>query len=740
MELMTKPIFSAHTPNESQEWHPLNAHLKKVAIRARLLAAKFQAGEVGYYAGLWHDLGKYNSEFQAYLSQCEVASRLGVPAPLSRIPHAIYGAKLAAEKFEPITQLIYGHHGGLPQVTHMQNRLAQINATAYQEILQNAAAEEISFEVSPEASQQLLALVQDEYGYELLLRLLFSCLVDADYLDTETHFDSETTRQRASIAKAADLWKALQINQNKLLRDVQNTPVNQVRSQVYQTCLEAAALEPGVFRLAVPTGGGKTRSGLAFALAHAVKHHLDRVIVAVPYTSIIEQTVDVYRGIFGQNAVLEHHSAVKPDEGNEEDARSRQAQARLATQNWDAPLIVTTTMQLFESLFANRTSRCRKLHNIVNSVIILDEVQTLPAGLLKPILSVLKELCRQYHVSVVLCTATQPALEGETPYLEGFAEGTVRDIVPVNLAKHHFTALSRVEYAVPSVKWSWADVAQEVQQHEQALVILNTRKDALAVLDAMDTGEADGVFHLSTLLCGQHRRKVLQQVRDRLNFSHPQPCTLVSTQVVEAGVDLDFPVVYRAIGPLDRIVQAAGRCNREGRRLEKGQVIVFYPQDGKMPHGEYRKAFEETSILLNCENLDWNDPSIFEDYFRRLYQGLNTDAQEVQKYRAAYDFPEVAARFQMIPDDTTAVLVEYDDRAGEIVQQVRRRGLRAGDVRSLQPYLVSLRNRDFKTTEELREEIAPGIWLWLGHYDRRLKGIAIGDEAIVRDPADLIWQ
>jgi CRISPR-associated endonuclease/helicase Cas3 len=735
---MTKPIFSAHTPNDRQQWHSLNAHLNKVASRARLLAAKFRAGEIGYYAGLWHDLGKYNSEFQSYLSQCEAASRSGESAPRSRVPHAIYGAKLAAEKFEPIAQLIYGHHGGLPQVTHMQNRLMQMNAVAYQEILQNAAAENISLDLSLEASQQLVALVQDEYGYELLLRLLFSCLVDADYLDTETHFDSEIAKRRKPAAEVIELWKALQADQIKLLNQAQDTPVNRVRSQVYQTCLDAATLQPGVFRLAVPTGGGKTRSGLAFALAHAVQYQMDRVIVAVPYTSIIEQTVEVYRGIFGQDAVLEHHSAVKPDEGNEEDARSRQAQARLATQNWDAPLVVTTTVQIFESLFANRTSRCRKLHNIVNSIVILDEVQTLPAGLLKPILSVLKELCRQYHVSVVLCTATQPALEGETPYLEGFVTGTVRDIVPAELAKQHFTALSRVDYTVPSVEWSWVDVAQAVQQHEQALVILNTRKDALAVLDAMDS-DADGIFHLSTLLCGQHRREVLQQVRHRLDFSHPQPCLLISTQVVEAGVDLDFPVVYRAIGPLDRIVQAAGRCNREGRRPEKGQVVVFRPEDGKMPPGEYRKAFDETSILLNRQDLDWNDPGIFEEYFRRLYQGLETDAQDVQEYRAVGDFPEVAARFKMIPDDTTAVFVKYDDRSEELVEQIRRRGLRGGDVRSLQPYLVSLRNRDFKATEALREEIAPGIWLWLGHYDRQLKGIAIGDEAIVRDPADLIF-
>jgi len=729
--------FAAHTPpKNSNKWHELKYHLRKVADKAREFAEKFGAAELGYYAGLWHDLGKYNPIFQKYLAECETASRLGASEPRDRVPHAIYGAKLAAEKFEPLALLIAGHHTGLQTFGKLGNDLEnRVDLGTYQSILHNAKSDDIELKISTLASQQLMGLYQDKHSYELLLRLLFSCLVDADYLDTETHFDPQIAAQRGSRVSVTNLWEILKTAQKNLLEQADDTPVNQVRSQVYQACFDAAKLPPGVFRLAVPTGGGKTRSGLGFALAHAVQHNLERVIVAVPYTSIIEQTVEVYRGIFGQDAVLEHHSAIKPDERNEEDARFRQAQARLATQNWDAPLIVTTTVQLFESLFANRTSRCRKLHNIVNSVIILDEVQTLPAGLLDPILSVLKELCRQYQVSVVLCTATQPALEGETPYLRGFAAGSIRDIVPKPMAKEHFMALSRVNYNVPTEEWSWAEVAQNAQANEQSLVILNTRKDALAVIDEL-APDANHIFHLSTLLCGQHRREVLQQVRDLL-AAH-QPCILISTQVVEAGVDLDFPVVYRAIGPLDRIVQAAGRCNREGRRAEKGQVTIFRPQEGKIPPGEYRKAFEETSILLRRENLDWDDPNIFETYFRRLYQGLNTDAQEVQQYREVFDFPEVATRFKLIPDDTTPVLIEYDDRARDLVRRIRHYGLRSGDLRALQPYLVSLRSREFRETEELRELIAPGVWLWNGNYDSR-KGIAVGAAAIVHDPADLIF-
>jgi len=737
---MPKPTFAAHTPSQvnPDTWHLLSAHLHKVANRAKALAEKFGAGELGYYAGLWHDLGKYNPKFQAYLVKCEVAARLNEPAPREKVPHASYGAKLAAQKFPPLAPLIFGHHAGLPKQSHMINRLAEVDAIAYDEILQNAITDQLTLEIPSSLASELQAIAKDNLGFELLLRLLFSCLLDADYLDTETHFSPDVSTQRGHKITIEHLWNTLTTAQHDLLAQAKDTPVNQVRAEVYQACLEAALQEPGIFRLAVPTGGGKTRSGLAFGLRHAVHHNLDRIIIAVPYTSIIEQTVEVYRGIFGQDAVLEHHSAVKPDERNEEDARSRQAKARLATQNWDAPLIVTTTVQLFESLFAHRTSRCRKLHNIVNSVIILDEVQTLPAGLLEPILSMLKGLCQQYRVSLVLCTATQPALEGETPYLKGFVAGTVRDIVPKPLAQQHFAALSRVEYSVPQEEWSWTEVGQSVSQHDQALVILNTRKDALAVLAELVTGKDDAhLFHLSTLLCGQHRREVLQEVRERLDPNNPRPCILVSTQVVEAGVDLDFPVVYRAAGPLDRIVQAAGRCNREGRRAQKGQVIIFRPQDGKLPPGEYRKAFEETAILLQREHLDWDDPAIFDEYFRRLYQGLDLDTHEVQRYREVWDFPEVAKRFKLIPDDTTAVIVNYRGLASERVQRIRRYGLRSGDLRALQPYLVNLRDREFRETEALRELIAPGVWLWQDSYDEK-KGISIGAEAIVRDPADLI--
>lgn len=731
-----KPPFAAHTPRkETDLWHNLKEHLSDVATLARTYADKFKAGDLGYYAGLWHDVGKYNPKFQDYLRQCHAASEAGEDRYIQSTPHAIHGARLAWDMLMPLAPIIYGHHGGLPERQHMKDRLFDPDLeTSYQEVMSHARQHLSQLQPAIDSATVIAGLVKDAYGYELLTRILFSCLVDADYLDTEEHFEPNTAAQRGSRFTLPQLWADLQTDQNKLLINAKSTPVNQVRAEVYHACTAAAKLTPGVFRLAVPTGGGKTRSGLAFALSHAVNHGLERVIVAVPYTSIIEQTVSVYREIFSEEAVLEHHSAAK--DPREEDARRSYAQARLATQNWDAPLIVTTTVQLFESLFANRPSRCRKLHNIVNSVIILDEVQTLPVGLLEPILSVLQELVERYQVTVVLCTATQPALEGQSRYLQGFE--SVRDIVPVAQAEQHFSTLRRVEYSVPSESWSWARLVEDLQDHnhKQALIILNTRKDALHVLDELSCIDLENpVLHLSTLLCGAHRRQVLAEVKKRLQKG--EPCLLVSTQVVEAGVDLDFPVVYRAVGPLDRIVQAAGRCNREGRLPQPGRVVVFEPEEGSSPKGDYATAIVEASLFLKQDNLDLHSPGIFQNYFRRLYQVIPSDQYGVQPLRAKCNFPEVARKFKLIKDDTTPVVIQFDDLVQSLLRQIQRRGLFSSDYRALQPYMVSLRDYEFKQAEGLREEFAPGLWVWQGSYDP-VKGIGIGSRAIEYDPADLI--
>lgn len=674
------------------------------------------------------------------------------------MPHAVYGAVLAARsavrtEFEWLIPVIHGHHTGLRSSDDYLQALKNVDNAATYEKLLPAASMSVPEAVDVDgAAEPVLEPPTDRVRLEFFIRMLFSSLVDADFLDTERHFDEGASGKRGSAVGVGELRSVLEESQEKLLESAKENPtlVNEVRREVYEDCLEAAAKSgPGVFRLAVPTGGGKTRSGLAFALAHAEKHGLDRVIVAVPYTSIIEQTAREYRNVFrglGGDVVLEHHSAVRrgvPGEPEWMDERS--ARARLASQNWDAPLVVTTTVQLFESLFANRTSRCRKLHNISNSAIVLDEVQTLPLGLLAPIMSVLKELVRRYGVSVVLCTATQPALEETSRYMSGFGEGAVADIVPEERAREHFTKLKRVEYEIEGGRPGWNEVAGkflESADDRRGLVVLNARRDALDILDALEEmGEEGSLAHLSTLLCGAHRRDVLSDVRERLRKK--EPCLLVSTQVVEAGVDLDFPVVFRAMGPLDRIVQAAGRCNREGNLDRMGRVVVFDPEEGKMPPGEYARAVGVTRMMLE-ESPDLHDPSVFREYFSALYRVDDVDRKKIQRERERHDYPKVAELFKFIERPTVPIIVEYEERdprreeeRASMIERIRRSGLRPGDHRKLQPYIVSLFEHDLKGKEHMLEPVGDEdeeIKLWTGNYDP-LRGIS----AIRDDPVDLIW-
>jgi CRISPR-associated endonuclease/helicase Cas3 len=474
---------------------------------------------------------------------------------------------------------------------------------------------------------------------------------------------------------------------------------------------------------------------MAFALKHALIHGLDRVVVAIPYTSIIEQTADVYRSIFGADVVVEHHSAVASREESADPISLNDVWSRLAAENWDASVIVTTTVQLFESLFNRKTTACRKLHNVARSVIILDEVQTLPVGLLEPILDSMRQLVAHYGVSVVLCTATQPALD-DSPYLKGLPN--VREIVPVP-GRFFMELGGRVRYELPPLgeTWTWARVAEEMGNAPQALAVVNTKRDALALLDALQDPEA---LHLSTLLCGAHRREVLNEVKRRL--VQELPCWLVSTQVVEAGVDLDFPLVLRATGPLDRIVQAAGRCNREGK-LSVGRVVVFEPTEGKLPPGVYKSATATSRTLLARSSFDFNNPAIYREYFLSLYQVVETDAKGIQALRKSLNYPEVAERFRMIDDDTAPVVVRYRGRDGtadevdRLLSYVQHQDSKLPRwlLRQLQPYLVNVRTRliDGYQRDGLLHELAPGLWEWLGRYDK-VRGLTVAN----RDPEELV--
>lgn len=689
----------AHSRNADGQRQDLREHLEAVAREAGRFAEAFGAEDLARAAGLWHDIGKFHPEWQAYLLEAE-AGRKGVGPD-----HKGAGSVLAARECAPLAFVIAGHHGGLQDQSDLKEHLEGWKQGLVTEALERAPVD--IREVTPRSGR--LMRCDDPEKLDVFIRMMFSALVDADFLDTERHFEEARAPFRAADVDLAQLAATFDAHHAKL--PAGEDTVTRIRNQVFADCVAAADLAPGFFRLTVPTGGGKTLSSLGFALRHALANDLRRVIVAVPYTTITEQTADVYRSIFPERAVLEHHSALEP--GRTDDQTWEGLWGRLAAENWDAAIVVTTTVQLFQSLFSAGPGKSRKVHRLARSVIILDEAQALPPHVLQPILSMLRELVSDYGVTVVLCTATQPALE-ESPDFRGLP--SIREIVPA--AERLFSQLKRVEYEItpPELPWTWRRVADEMMAETQALTVMNTVGSALGVLDELD--DADALF-LSTRLCGAHRRKVLCEVHSRLKVG--AVCRLVSTQVVEAGVDIDFPVVLRAIGPLDRVVQAAGRCNREGR-LAVGRVVVFYPEDGIVPAGAYRTGTAQTEVCLREAGADLHDPHLYTRYFRTYYSKLNLDEQNIQPLRNSLRFAEVGRRFRMIADDTVSVMVKYDDVARALMDELRSvRKMNRDVIRRVQPYLVAVRSR---TADEYRrkgriETLEPsGLQLWHGTYDR----------------------
>lgn len=704
----TEPEPWAHSAG-----HSLAAHLKSVARGAATFAQAIHPGEptAGWarMAGLWHDLGKYRAGFQRYVRQAEDAHIEHRVAGREKT-HSAAGALWAMQQLNQpslpyghvLAYLIAGHHAGLGDWdTDLLPRLT--SSDSVQELKEALDAQPPADILQAHGwTPSLRGIPGGIDGFALWLRMLFSCLVDADFLDTEAHFDAGKPARRSGFPPLAQMhatlidWMAA--------RSVAATPVNTLRADVLRQCRAKAALHPGFFSLTVPTGGGKTLSSLAFALEHAQAHDLRRVIYAIPYTSIIEQTADVFRSVFaalGDEVLVEHHSQA------ESGAEQETARSRLACENWDAPLIVTTNVQLFESLFAARTSRCRKLHNLAGSVIVLDEAQQLPPAFLQPILDVLNLLVAHYGVTVLLCTATQPALASTAYFdaaknLRGLDE--VREIIDEPDAL--FRALERVDITLPP-DWTtptpWADLAAQLSAEDCVLAIVNTRKAARELHRLMP----EGTLHLSALMCGAHRKDVITEIKQRLQARREgrdlRPLRVISTQLVEAGVDIDFPVVYRALAGLDSIAQAAGRCNREGRLQGKGRVVVFVPPE-KPPLGHLRKGADACIATLHGQGHDPLARSLFERYFKEFYHSVDLDSRgianklKVEPRTLAVQFRSAAEAFRLIDDeDKATVVVRYASQQGEIEKLL---GILAAEgpqrwlMRKLQRYTVSIPKRE----------------------------------------------
>lgn len=736
--------YLAHVSSDGRP-HELADHLFAVAELAAGSAAHFRSEKWARIAGQWHDLGKYRTGFQRYIRQvnsvdAHIERKVGGREKTHSAAGALWAIKVLREKHgapgelaaRVFAYLIASHHAGLYDWD--EGLAAELAKEDRRTELPEALAAN-----PPEAILSAAEFVPDlrnvpgsSAGFALWVRMLFSCLVDADFLDTEAFFDQAKPESRQGFPSLDAMLAAFDAYMNTVVAQASDTLVNRLRADILKRCCDKAVLAPGFFSLTVPTGGGKTLSSLAFALRHAQTHNKRRIIYAIPYTSIIEQTADEFRKVFktlGDEVLIEHHSQADADE------KSETARSRLACENWDAPLIVTTNVQLFESLFAAKTSRCRKLHNIAGSVIVLDEAQQLPPEFLQPILDVLNLLVKHYGVTVVLCTATQPALSS-TRYFDASRNlrglENVREIIDNPDAL--YAQLKRVKVELPT-DWntpvSWESVAQSLKQEDCVLAIVNTRKAARELYRLMPPG----TIHLSALMCGAHRSVVIKQIRDRLTAKRDgldtEPLRVVSTQLVEAGVDLDFPVVWRALAGLDSIAQAAGRCNREGRIEEGGRVVVFIPEN-QPKRGLQLAGIEACRSVLSGFS---GDPLIqrelmhryFTDFYARdldrhkIAALLNSNATTDERLVTAIfenllephlmdravaklapslsiQFREAARLFCLIEDDENAsVVVRYEgnrDDLDKLLGKLQKDGPKRCLMRKLQRFMVNITKRE----------------------------------------------
>ena len=723
----------AHTlPGSAEtEWELIEDHLACVAERAAGFTAKFGAAGWGRAAGQLHDIGKAKPGFQAYLRRERPSD-----------PHAAEGAKAALRQYAkghllpfnvPLGRLlafaIAGHHAGLANgidygggLTPLTERLeGASDVTPWLTPLYHRIEKQ-----PPPLKAALMAqgdrTVCDPFGWAFFVRMIFSALVDADRLETERWYAEKTNEPvaRGWVGQISDLKQALDSHLIETPREA--TPINRLRAEVLADARQAAIMQsPGLFALTVPTGGGKTLSSLSFALDHAVKYELDRVIYVIPFTSIVEQTADVFRRALGDTtAILEHHSGFDADTIDpleDEEHSDGSEKIRRDSENWDRPIIVTTAVQFFESLFSNRTSRCRKLHNLARSVIVLDEVQTLPLPVLRPCLAALTELSRGYGASVVLCTATQPALTKEAGLKAPEALMKPHEIVPPE--RELYTRLKRVRTERAGTL-SDDQLIEQVWQVDQCLIVVNNRRHARELFDKLQKSGLSGARHLTTAMTAAHRQAVLAEIRDDLDPKNARPVRLVSTSLIEAGVDISFKAVWRASAGLDQIAQAAGRCNRNGELgIDGGRLTIFEPEDieGRKPPSELKQNADTTKRVLDrMTGVDPLSPEAVAAYFAELlwmkddgHHMAALDAKKVGEQNIEgimkatresghglnFCFADIAEAFRIIEDAMAPVIIPASilahDKEPDSVMRTLKYALSAGGIaRAVQRHIVQI--------------------------------------------------
>ncbi|HXP96518.1 MAG TPA: CRISPR-associated helicase Cas3' [Telmatospirillum sp.] len=685
-------MYFAHSLGEGSnqdEWQSLQDHLVATGHMAARFAREFGAEQAAQIGGLLHDLGKYSGKFQARLNGASES-----------VDHSTAGAKevfgLAANGADQfaaqlISYAIAGHHAGLADKDELIGRLEKTI-----ESIDDVWRGDIDIDVGALWPQGFKPS-KEHAAFQLafLGRMLFSCLVDADYKDTERFYTPDVDRDWPDLPTHIDsLIARFDAHMADKRATSAVTDVNALRGAILTHVRGHASDSKGLFTLTVPTGGGKTLASLGFALDHAKVHGLGRIVYAIPFTSIIDQNAAIFRSVLGDDFVLEHHSSIDDEKLKDREQRDK---LRLAMEDWAAPVVVTTTVQLFESLFANRSSRCRKLHNLANSVIILDEAQTLPLRLLRPCVAAIDELARHYGATIILCTATQPALDVRD-FKHGGLELQGRELAPDPKALAE--KLKRVRISNGHVLDDDA-LVEALRDHAQALVIVNSRRHALHLYQQAKQAGLDGIVHLTTRQYAAHRRQILKQVRDDL--AAEKPCRLIATSLIEAGVDVDFPRIWRAEAGLDQIAQAAGRCNREGKRpVEQSVVTVFKAKDNPPPNdiaqlvGDFARMADSYGDLLSPDAMR----AYFSEVFWRMGPKQLDDKNVLGEFRLSggqilSNYRTAAQKFRMIESGLVPVIIAADDKVRAVLNRLNSKDASPGKAaRELQSFIVQVPPRD----------------------------------------------
>ena len=697
-------------PHQGQTQTVKDHLLETGAIAARNLEHLSQINllviSLAQTAGHWHDLGKFSNEWQSYLNQ-------GIP---KKSPgHAKQGAILAfQQKCYPVASAILGHHAGLHNWTNVDSLQEKLKNKSDWDGIKAIAEQEFSPEFFQAPDYSLKDSKNEISKDELLTRIIFSALIDADRESVARFMGTWQEPQTVSLETIRDRFENYV---QKLTKNLESSPINQIRTDIYQTCRQSALNEPGFFRLSTPTGGGKTLSAMIFALDHAIHNQQNRIIYCPPYTSIIEQSADIYRQACGEDVVLEHHSGVIFE--NEEELKNYE----IASQRWDYPIIVTTTVQFFESLFSRHPSQCRKVHRITNCVIVLDEIQVLPEKYLAPIMQILRELVEDWHCTVVFCSATQPWYGVLKP-------PTFEDIIPPQKRHQHFAILGqRVHYHYQPTPWTWEDLLRDIQQnqHPNALIVVSRKKAAKTGFEALSL--LGNCYHLSTNLYAQHRRQIIQEIKQRLK--EKLPTFLISTQLVEAGVDLDFDAGYRLITGLDSIIQTAGRINRNHRPSSSPLTIFDLENCERLPSDRQRilytqKKLEDLQKQNKIQALDQEENC--SGYFKTLFTAKHTqssnqvnnfDEEDINSKRLNYEFKKVSEAFKLIEENNKIdVIITRDRRASELINKLKSDNfLNQKEWRELYQYSVSVTTAIAQAKGEI---INQNVCLWKGDYDQSL--------------------